>query len=264
MPAKKPARLGRPPSSSSAETRTRILNVARQSFAELGFGVTTNKYLATKAGITSGALYHYFDSKIDIYAAVYGQVTESVFDRFDVAVRDVDTFIGRFEAVLEEAHQLDVEDPSLARFLGAVRIDAGRHDEIRPALAAIAPRSRAFIRRLVDYGVTTGEIRPADRDMVLAFIQTVLVGLTDGVSGDSRVHRIAVDSIRAVLEGRLLSAPVPVRSRTGAKPGSKKSAESSAQGRGRRPTAGLPSDHIGTSTRRAMRQPSVVRTTSSS
>lgn len=214
-----PARLGRPPASSSADTLIRILDVARQSFAELGFGVTTNRYLAMKAGITSGALYHYFDSKIEIYTAVYGQVTETVFDRFDAAVQGEATFIGRFEAVLEAAHQLDVEDPSLARFLGAVRIDVGRHDEIRPALAGVSPRSRAFWQRLVDDGVVTGEIKPADREMLLAFMQIVLIGLTDGVSGDSRVHRRAVDSIRAVLEGRLLSAPRPTRSRVEAKPG---------------------------------------------
>ncbi len=120
-PAPRPVRLGRPPASSSAETRTRILQVARQSFAELGYGVTTNKYLATKVGITTGALYHYFDSKIDIYAAVYSEVTERVFDRFEAAIVGIDTFIGRFEAILEEAHRLNDEDHSLARFLGAAR-----------------------------------------------------------------------------------------------------------------------------------------------
>jgi AcrR family transcriptional regulator len=214
-----PARLGRPPASSSVDTLIRILDVARQSFSELGFGGTTNRYLATKASVTSGALYHYFDSKIEIYTAVYAQVTETVFDRFDAAVHGEVTFIGRFEAVLEAAHQLDVEDPSLARFLGAVRIDVGRHDEIRPALAGISPRSRAFWQRLVNDGVKTGEIRPNDREMLLAFMQIVLIGLTDGVSGDSRAHRRAVDSIRAVLEGRLLSAPRPTRKPVATKPG---------------------------------------------
>lgn len=212
MPAKKPdgrnrARLGRPPASSSVETRARILDVARDAFGVLGYGVTTNKYLATKVGITTGALYHYFDSKIDIYAAVYSHVSEIVFGRFDAAIAGVDTFLGRFEAVLEEAHRLDVEDPSLARFLGSARVDVLRHDEIRPALAALRLPSVDFRRKLIEYGVETGEIRPADQDMVFSFVQIVLVGLTDGMSGNSRMHRVAVDSIKRVLEGRLLSTP---------------------------------------------------------
>ena len=82
MPSKKPRRLGRPPSSSSVETRARIIDVAREAFAESGYGVTTNKMLATKAGITTGALYHYFDSKVDIYKAVYDEVQDFVFERF--------------------------------------------------------------------------------------------------------------------------------------------------------------------------------------
>jgi TetR/AcrR family transcriptional regulator, repressor for uid operon len=207
MTSKKPPRLGRPPASSSVETRARILEVAQESFAELGFEVTTNKYLATKAGITAGALYHYFDSKIAIYAAIYRHVTEFMFDRFEAAVAGTDTFIGKFEAMLEEAHQLDIEDPSLARFLGAMRIDISRHDEIRPALAGIPGRSRAFRQKLVDFGVKSGEIRSEDRAMVTAFMQIVLVGLTDAVSGDTKTHRIAVDSVRAVMEGRLLAPP---------------------------------------------------------
>ena len=62
-----------------AETRRRILDVARQSFAELGYGGTTNRHIATKAGITTGALYHYFDSKLDLYLAVQQYVDEVAF-----------------------------------------------------------------------------------------------------------------------------------------------------------------------------------------
>ena len=45
-------RLGRPPDSSSAETRGRILDVARGCFAEFGFEATTNKTIASAAGVT--------------------------------------------------------------------------------------------------------------------------------------------------------------------------------------------------------------------
>ena len=104
MVAKKQTRLGRPPSSSSFETRERILTVARESFAQLGYGVTTNKYLATKAGITTGALYHYFDSKVEIYGAVYEHVQALIYSRFQQAFTETDTFMDGFEHVLEESN----------------------------------------------------------------------------------------------------------------------------------------------------------------
>ena len=205
MTSRKPRRLGRPPASSSIETRQRIVAVAREAFAELGFGVTTNAFIATKAGITTGALYHYFDSKAHIYQAVYDEVQEHVYGRFEAAVAGAGSFIEKFEAVLEAAHALNREDPSLARFVGAARIDMARHDDLRESLRDPVRQGNTFLVRLVDAGVSVGEIRVEDRDMVLAFMRTTLVGLTDAVSNDPRHHRVAVDAIRAVMEGRLLA-----------------------------------------------------------
>ena len=92
--------------------------------------------LATKAGITTGALYHYFDSKVDLYKAVYDEVQDFVFERFATDLAGATTLIERFEAMLESAHQLNREDPSVARFLGAARIDFGRHDELRALIGS--------------------------------------------------------------------------------------------------------------------------------
>src|SRR5947209_6596357 len=117
MASSAPRRLGRPPASNSAETRQRILDVARETFAELGWDVTTNNHIATKAGVTSGALYHYFDSKLDIYLEVHQQAQVTVDTRFRIAMEKSDTFVGQFEAVLEAAHELNAHDPSLARFV---------------------------------------------------------------------------------------------------------------------------------------------------
>src|SRR3954462_3645008 len=119
MPA--PRRLGRPPASNSVATRQRILTVARETFAQLGWDQTTNKDVAEKSGVTSGALYHYFDSKLDIYLATYDDVQEAIELRLREAMATADTFVGQFRAVLEAAHAMNAEDPSLARFLGSCR-----------------------------------------------------------------------------------------------------------------------------------------------
>ena len=49
-------RLGRPPDTDSVETRNRILRIARETFAVLGFEMTTNREIATRAGVTPAAL----------------------------------------------------------------------------------------------------------------------------------------------------------------------------------------------------------------
>ena len=206
MTSTKPARLGRPPASSSAETRSRILTVAQAAFAELGYGVTTNKFVATKAGITTGALYHYFDSKLEIYRAVYNHVQGIVNKRLAESMVGKSTFIDRFEALLETAHEMNREDPSLAQFLGSSRVDISRHDELREALSGPG-EGRSFTAQLTNLAVKTGEIDKRDKAELRAFLRTVLAGLVDALSSDIHDHRVAVDALKAVTRGRLVKPP---------------------------------------------------------
>ncbi len=199
------------------------------AFAELGYGVTTNKYVATKAAITTGALYHYFDSKLDIYLAVNEHVQRVVYQRFREAIEANGTFLAQFEAILQSAYDLNVEDPSLARFIGSARIDVARHDELREKMSTLPGEGTAILGLLVRNGLASGEIRPEDRRRVAALIRTLFVGLVDAVSDDSEEHAAAIEGIRELMRGTLLQAPAGV-SVDGRRRGSRPSTSSSARG----------------------------------
>lgn len=208
MPPK--PRLGRPPDADSAQTRARILNGARELFAERGYETTSNRLIAEEAGLTTGAIYHYFDRKLDIYVAVYRETQNEVYARFDEAITPHHTFVDRLDAVLETAHRLNNDDPSLARFLGTSRVDAARDPSIRRALAASgASRRREFFDELIDLGIATGELDAAQRALIDSLIQTIMAGLVDAVSADRRRHRNAIDGVMALIRGQLIK---PARS----------------------------------------------------
>jgi AcrR family transcriptional regulator len=54
----------------SARTRAALLAAARALFAEKGFAQTGREEIAERAGVTRGALYHHFASKLEVAAAV--------------------------------------------------------------------------------------------------------------------------------------------------------------------------------------------------
>lgn len=198
-------RLGRPPDSDSADTRQRILDAARVAFATHGYEVATNRSLATAAGITSGALYHYFESKLDLYVEIYRDVQTLISERFEQAIAGKETFKDALHAVLDESHDLNTEDRTLAQFLGAVRIDRGRHVEVDKAIGDVEVGT-GFFRDLVSFGVKTGEIEKSRRRLVLAYLDTVLTGLTDAVSNDDDRHAVAIESVKLAIEGGLLES----------------------------------------------------------
>jgi AcrR family transcriptional regulator len=196
-------RPGRPPATSSDETRARILDSARKCFAERGYETTTNKILAGQVGLTTGAIYHYFESKQDLYVAVHREVQATVYARFQEAVAANDTFIDQFDAVLDGAVQLNNEDPSLAIFLGTVRADAPRHPELGEELAKHTKNREEFLGEIVDTGIATGEIDRADRRTVMDVLSTILIGLTIASSGDPAVHRRCVEGFKRLIAADL-------------------------------------------------------------
>lgn len=200
-------RLGRPPASDSGDTRRRILDIARAAFAAGGYDASTNRELAADAGITAGALYHYFGSKLDLYVAVHDDMQARIYDLFAEAAAATPYFVGKFEAILDTAHVMNKQDPTLAAFLGAVRADMRRHPEIRAQLGEHAAQRDAFFVSLVDAGVTSGEITKTNRKFMIEFVTTILTGLTDGVSDDVQQHKRAITSIKMMLRGELLSKP---------------------------------------------------------
>lgn len=194
-------RIGRPPATDSGETRQRILDRAREAFATGGFEAVTNRTLAEDVGVTAGALYHYYGSKLDLYLAVDADVQERVYVPMNAAVNAADGFFGKFEAVLDIARQLNAEDPSLATFIGSRRTDVRRHPEIAAAMSGDKHRERNFFARIVQAGVDAGEVSEANAPFVSQFVLTLLTGLTVSDSYDPEVHSRAITAIKLVLRG---------------------------------------------------------------
>jgi AcrR family transcriptional regulator len=161
--------------------------------------------LGVEAGITAGSIYYHFKSKFDLYLAVHTDVQTMVLDRFEAATQRGDRFREKFESLLEEAHRLNREDPSLAQFLASARADTNRNPELRSALAPSNQAREQFFNRLITVGVKTGEIHPAERQTVGTVVRTILVGLNDVMSDNPSHHRQAINGIKALIAGTLIS-----------------------------------------------------------
>ncbi|MGW1744770.1 TetR/AcrR family transcriptional regulator [Streptomyces sp. NPDC002092] len=62
-------RRGRRPRKESADTRDRILTVAREEFSERGYEKTSVRGIAKAAGVDSALVHHYFGTKEQVFEA---------------------------------------------------------------------------------------------------------------------------------------------------------------------------------------------------
>ena len=150
-------RNGRPPSTVDGQTvPQRLLNVARTLFAEKGFEGTSVQDVVAAAGVTKGAMYHYFSSKDDLLYEIYGRVlrmqTERlerfvsqegpVEERLHAAAADVVvTTIENFESTtifFRSLHQLSEQKQK------EVRRERRRYHETFRAMVVEGQQSRVF------------------------------------------------------------------------------------------------------------------------
>jgi AcrR family transcriptional regulator len=73
---------------SKQRTRAAVLAAAREVFARDGFHGATLERVAEQAGFTKGAVYSAFDSKADLFLAVYEARVAERIARVDMAVAD--------------------------------------------------------------------------------------------------------------------------------------------------------------------------------
>jgi AcrR family transcriptional regulator len=181
-----------------------------QLFAAQGYDGTTNRAIAERCGLSGAAIYHYFPSKAELYAAVYEAVFDRVFAELERAVACRETLVEQYAALLEATDRMNRDDPTAPAFVVGVASDAQRHPELSELLRPLQRRNNLFFRRLVAAAAERGELHPdVDVRAVEDLLNAVVSGLArlSAVTGDARRHAAAVDALQRFFNGTLLIRP---------------------------------------------------------
>jgi AcrR family transcriptional regulator len=90
--------------------RRRLLGEATRLFAERGFESTSVQEIVAAAGVTKGAMYHYFDSKDDLLKEIYGRVLRMQMERLTRIADGPGTIIERLHAAAADVVRTTVEN----------------------------------------------------------------------------------------------------------------------------------------------------------
>lgn len=108
--------------------------------------------------MTTSSLYHYFDSKLDLYAAVFADAEALVAERYREALAVRQKPAVAMRAVLEAARALFHEDPSVPTFLAGVPIEMRNHPEVSDAIAQCEVSTAGVLLELFENAKRDGEL----------------------------------------------------------------------------------------------------------
>lgn len=141
----------------------RLLEVASRLFAARGFDGASVQDIVGAAGLTKGAMYHYFDSKDDLLHEIYARIIRPQRARLETIAGAPDAAVGRLRTAAEDFVVTTVQNLDEVRvFLTAVH--RLRSDQ-RRGVEAERRRFHDTFTALIDEGQNKGAFRddiPAD------------------------------------------------------------------------------------------------------
>lgn len=197
--------------------RLEIIEAARTCFLRSGFHQTTTDEICHEASITPGGLYHYFDSKDELIAAVIERSAQNATERMrdlikeaqdaESAFRQVGDFFSSImqDADLDNATRLEIE----------IWAESLKSDKLaktgRLAWKLRQDWLEALVQRGVDDGVYDAEV--VDPKALASLLLAIYLGLRIGrlIGGETFDTQGAMRSLFMMHAGRLTADRPEVR-----------------------------------------------------
>ena len=149
--------------------RQRILDAARELFAEEGLGVTLND-IAHHAGVGVGTVYRRFPDKSRLIEELFEQRLEDLVSLVSEALDDPDPWHG-LTTFLQRALELQANDRGVKDIITASTDGLDRVAQIR---SRMMPIGMELVRRAQEAGQIRGDVSAADLPVIQLMLSTLI------------------------------------------------------------------------------------------
>lgn len=186
------------------ERRAVTVETVVELAAEQNPSEITTAAIATRMGLTQGALFRHFPSKDAIWRAVMDWVAERLMARVDRAARSAASPPGALEAIFMAHVAFIAEHPGVPRMMFG-ELQRPGDSATRRMVQALLERYRDRLRALIEQGRASGELDPeVDPDQAALLFVGTIQGLVmqSLVAGDvQQVRRDAAGAFTTLCRG---------------------------------------------------------------
>jgi AcrR family transcriptional regulator len=159
----------RPLRKDAERNRQRILDAARELFAQEGVGVTLND-IAHHAGVGVGTVYRRFPDKAELIEELFEQQVTELVGLMEEALEDPDPWRG-LTGFLRRNLELQSRDRAFREIIVGTPEAAQRMQQIR---ARMFPLGAQLVQRAKEAGALRADFEPSDVPMMFLMLTTLL------------------------------------------------------------------------------------------
>jgi len=204
-------KLGRPLGADVAvATRIKIIDAATLCFAELGYAAASNREIARRAGITSGSLYHYFDSKAALYRAALQDANRILIEAYHAAARKAPdaTSVDQLCLGLEGAFAAARARPGMMSFAAASTMEIQRNQELDWLEKEDAEAFQNYFLDLLKRARRRGELGPhveIGATVNILLISFASLAFLHGTQFSEKAFDASLHAFKQLLKGELFA-----------------------------------------------------------
>ncbi|NIH80805.1 TetR/AcrR family transcriptional regulator [Amycolatopsis viridis] len=193
----------RGPTVAGQERRTEILRRAAPLFAQKGISGCTVRDIAEVAGILSGSLYHYFDSKDTMVSEIVSAYLRSLVERYEITMASAVDGRARLHALILDSLEASRDHPHASEIYQGNRGYFAAHEQCSPT-RELATRIFETWQEAITLGVEEGAFRRDVNPRVFHRFLRDAVFLSPRWFHPSEaygIEQLAADTARVFLDG---------------------------------------------------------------
>lgn len=194
---------------SRSNTRARLVEAAASVFADIGFQAATVEDVCAAAGFTRGAFYSNFESKDELFLALWDEQAERIVARVAAVGESVAAGTGAAADVLDAVAGEELYDRQWFLLNTEFLLHAMRSPEAAERLVAHREHLRAGIGALVAAFLAAERLAPPAGTDVDTLTRLIIAG-HEGSQNQSRVEGEPAAGLFRTLMGTLIASCPPV------------------------------------------------------
>lgn len=155
--------------------RERIFHAAQKLFVEKGYHNTSIPEIVKEAGVSTGAVYHYFRSKENLAKEIHQQAVEQFLTKFNNEVSSQTKTKGKIKSYVAMMFNWTENDPIMVEYL----LYARPKEVLDKCMTICSEEGLNVVKGVVEDGIKSGELRPMNIVAAAALLSGTLTRMIE-------------------------------------------------------------------------------------